>query len=153
MKGEILAVCVSRAVGEKKTNVGRAMLIADHGLEGDAHAGSGHRQVSLLSLESIDKMRSRGFEPQYGDFAENLTVAGIELRSLPVGTLLRVGDAVELQVTQIGKECHAGCAIRQLVGDCVMPREGVFARVVSGGTVSAGDSIEIKSRPLSCRWG
>lgn len=145
MKGKVLAVCTSEEKGEKKKDVGQAMLTTDHGLEGDAHAGPWHRQVSLLSLTSVNKMRGRGIEINFGDFAENLTVEGIDVWLLPPGTRLVVGTDVELEVTQIGKECHLGCAIRQQVGDCVMPREGIFARVVHGGMVRIGDPIEVKN--------
>jgi len=145
MKGRVLAVCTSAEKGEKKSDVGQAMFIAEHGLEGDAHTGSWHRQVSLLSLASVEKMRNRGIAINYGDFAENLTVEGLDVWLLPVGTRLLVGSEVELEVTQIGKECHHGCAIRQQVGDCVMPREGIFARVLKGGLVKVGDPIEVKA--------
>ncbi|MGI6514738.1 MAG: MOSC domain-containing protein [Syntrophomonadaceae bacterium] len=144
MKGRVLAVCTSEDKGEKKRDIGQGLLIADHGLEGDAHAGSWHRQVSLLSLSSINKMRKMGLEIGFGDFAENLAVEGLDVGLLPVGTRLRVGAEAELEITQIGKECHMGCAIRRQVGDCVMPREGVFARVLQGGPVRAGDLIEVK---------
>lgn len=140
--GTVIAVCVSGRKGEKKRNVGRAVLRADHGIEGDAHAGSG-RQVSLLADESVDAMRGRGVELHPGDFAENLTVKGIDLRSLAIGQRLTVGTTVVLEITQIGKECHNDCAIKRQVGDCVMPREGVFARVVVGGEVRAGDAISL----------
>lgn len=142
MQGRIVAVCMSRQKGERKTDVGSALLIAGQGLEGDAHAGFAHRQVSLLSVASIQKMQEKcpGLVP--GDFAENLTVEGLDLPALPVGTVLRAGGAV-LKVSQIGKECHHGCAIRQAVGDCVMPREGIFATVEQGGRVSRGDVIGV----------
>lgn len=141
--GKILAVCTSAEKGETKDNVGEAMILEDHGLEGDAHAGNWHRQVSLLSIESINKMRDKGADVWYGDFAENLTVEGIELFTLPIGTQLKVGAGVILEVTQIGKKCHAGCAIMQQVGDCVMPREGIFAKVINGGKVKTGDEINV----------
>lgn len=144
MKGRVLAVCTSEEKGEKKKDVGQAAIITDHGLEGDAHAGPWHRQVSLLSLTSVDKMRGRGIEISFGDFAENLTVEGLDVWLLPVGTRLQVGSDVELEVTQIGKECHLGCAIRQQVGDCVMPREGIFAQVLKGGIVRVDDPIRVK---------
>jgi MOSC domain-containing protein YiiM len=143
MEGRILAVCTSEEKGEKKSDIGQAMLVAEHGLEGDAHAGPWHRQVSLLSLSSVEKMRNRGIEIGFGDFAENLTVEGLDVWSLPIGTRLVVGTGVELEVTQIGKECHRGCAIRQQVGECVMPREGIFARVLKGGMVRVGDPITV----------
>ncbi len=144
MAGKVLAVCVSANKGEKKTDIIEANLVREHGIEGDAHAGDWHRQVSLLSLDSVNKMRDRGIAINYGDFAENLTVEGVELYTLPLGTRLKVGGEVELEVTQIGKACHHGCAIRQQVGDCVMPREGIFARVIRGGKVSSGDTVEVR---------
>jgi len=131
----VLAVNVSQAQGEQKHPVEQALLQENHGIVGDAHAGDWHRQVSLLAEEEIDTMRGRGVELHYGDFAENITTRGIDLASLPVGTRLHIGAAV-LEVTQIGKECHHGCAIRQAVGDCVMPRKGIFARVIRGGEIS-----------------
>ncbi|MDH7497627.1 MAG: MOSC domain-containing protein [Syntrophomonadaceae bacterium] len=139
----MVAVCSSRLKGEKKTDVGRGRFAVDWGLVGDAHSGNWHRQVSLLGTDSIARMRARGVEVAPGDFAENLTVEGLQLYSLPVGTRLRVGETVVLEVTQIGKECHHGCAIRSQVGDCVMPREGIFARVLAEGWVSANDEIEV----------
>jgi MOSC domain-containing protein YiiM len=145
--GRIHAVSVSHRKGEPKHNVDQARLLVEHGLEGDAHAEGGIRQVSLLSLASIDKMMAAGAKVAPGDFAENLTVAGLEVMHLPVGTLLKVGDEVELEITQIGKTCHKGCAIRELVGDCVMPREGVFARVLKEGVVRPGDTIEVTDVP------
>jgi MOSC domain-containing protein YiiM len=131
----VLSVNISSRTGEKKTPVEQAVLREGHGLEGDAHAGDWHRQVSLLAGEDIDTMRGRGIEIGFGDFAENITTRGVDLGSLPVGSRLTIGEAV-LEITQIGKECHHGCAIRQAVGDCVMPRRGVFARVVKGGRIS-----------------
>lgn len=110
---------------------------------GDAHAGPGPRQVSLLALESIARVRARGFSVNPGDFAENITTEGIDLAALPVGARLRIGSEVIGEVSQIGKKCHAGCAVFRRVGDCVMPREGIFIRVVRGGTVRAGDRIEV----------
>ena len=131
----LLSINVSSAVGVPKTPVDRAVLRENHGIEGDAHAGEWHRQVSLLADEDIETMRGRGVDLPPGIFAENLTTRGIDLSRLPVGSRLRVGPAL-LEVTQIGKECHQGCAIRQAVGDCVMPRRGVFARVLAGGEIS-----------------
>jgi MOSC domain-containing protein YiiM len=145
--GRIHAVSVSDRKGVVKHNVPEARLLVDHGLAGDVHAEGGIRQVSLLSLASIDKMVAAGAKVAPGDFAENLTVAGLEVMHLPVGTLLKVGDEVELEITQIGKACHKGCAIRELVGDCVMPREGVFARVLKEGVVRPGDTIEVTDVP------
>ncbi|WP_338833231.1 hypothetical protein MHLNE_21900 [Moorella humiferrea] len=141
--GRIVAVCVSANKGERKKNIGRGMLIANHGLEGDAHAGPWHRQVSLLALESIAKMQAKGLQVGPGDFAENLTTEGIDLLSLPVGTKLKIGDRVLVEVTQIGKECHSRCAIYRQAGDCVMPREGIFVAVLEGGPVQVGDPIEV----------
>ena len=139
----IVAVSTSATKGVKKDNVTEAKVLVNFGLEGDAHAGDWHRQVSLLAVESIDKMRQRGLDLKPGDFAENLTTQGIDIPHLPVGTRLRLGKEVELEVTQIGKACHHGCAIKQAVGDCVMPREGIFARVVRGGLIHQFDIIEV----------
>ena len=144
---KVIAVSVSATKGVKKDNVSQARVIENFGLEGDAHAGDWHRQVSLLALESIDKMRRRGLDLKPGDFAENLTTQGIDIPNLPVGTRLAVGPEVVLEVTQIGKACHHGCAIKQAVGDCVMPREGIFARVLKGGTVQPNDIIEVLDVP------
>ncbi len=141
MSGKIIAVCTSANKGERKTNVGRAELLPGQGLAGDAHAGFAHRQVSLLAIESIDKMRAKGLDVGPGDFAENLTTEGIDLVSLPVGTRLKIGDAL-LEVSQIGKECHTRCAIYYQAGDCVMPKEGIFAVVLAGGPVAVGDTLE-----------
>lgn len=141
--GRIVAVSVSDRKGVVKHNVDQARLVVEHGLAGDAHAEGGIRQVSLLARESIDKMVAAGAKVKPGDFAENLTVDGLSVMSLPVGTRLRVGAGVELEITQIGKTCHKGCAIRELVGDCVMPKEGVFARVLKEGVVKPGDVIEV----------
>lgn len=144
-KGRIVAVCSSRETGVPKENVGRGYLREGHGLEGDAHAGPWHRQVSLLGMESIAKMRELGLEVGPGAFAENFTTEGIDLLSLPVGTKLRLGPQALVEVTQIGKSCHTGCAIFQKTGKCIMPQEGVFARVLRGGWVAAGDEIEVVS--------
>ncbi|CEP69233.1 Molybdenum cofactor sulfurase, C-terminal [Moorella glycerini] len=141
--GRIVAVCTSAAKGERKKNIGRGMLIANHGLEGDAHAGPWHRQVSLLAMESITKMKAKGLKVGPGDFAENLTTEGIDLVSLPVGTKLRIGDRVLAEVTQIGKQCHSRCAIYRQAGDCVMPREGIFVAILESGPVQVGDRIEV----------
>lgn len=144
--GKILAVNISEKKGIPKDPIEVGILVENHGLQGDAHAGNWHRQVSLLGIESMKKVE--GYEVKgicVGKFAENLTTEGIELYTLPIGTKLQVGDEVLLEVTQIGKECHMGCAIRELVGDCVMPREGIFAIVLKGGKVKAGDVIEARS--------
>ena len=139
----MVAVCTSKNKGERKKDVGEAFLREQHGIVGDAHAGPWHRQVSLLALESINRMRTKGWDVKPGDFAENLTTAGIALHTLPVGTLLRIGPDVIGEVTQIGKKCHAGCAVFQQVGDCLMPREGIFIKVVKPGRVKKGDRIEV----------
>jgi MOSC domain-containing protein YiiM len=141
--GRVVSVNVSVEKGTRKSPVPEIVLVTGLGVEGDAHAGAWHRQVSLLSSSSIEKMRAAlpGLGP--GDFAENLTVAGLEVSSLPVGSVVAVGAEARLEITQIGKECHLGCEIRRQVGDCVMPREGVFARVVSGGAVRAGDQVTV----------
>jgi len=140
----IIAVCTSTKKGTKKKDIKEGLIKEDYGLVGDAHAGSdGHRQVSLLALASIDKIRRLGAEVGPGDFAENLTMEGLELFSLPIGTWLSIGQNVILEVTQIGKECHDRCAIFKQVGTCVMPTEGVFTRVLKGGTVKAGDELRV----------
>jgi MOSC domain-containing protein YiiM len=140
---EIVAVCTSKTKGERKVNVGQGELRKSFGLVGDAHGGDWHRQVSLLAIESIGKMRAEGLDVGPGDFAENLTTSGIDLYVLPIGTRLRVGETAMLEITQIGKECHDRCAIYHQAGDCVMPREGVFAVVLEGGMVKTGDEIVI----------
>ncbi|TET42065.1 MAG: MOSC domain-containing protein [Dehalococcoidia bacterium] len=142
---KIIAVCKSEEKGTKKEAVVEGILNEDYGLVGDAHADCcTHRQVSLLAIESIDKMRKLGFEVGPGDFAENLTTQGVELLSLPVGTKISIGKDVLLEVTQIGKECHSGCAIYREIGKCIMPKEGIFARVIHGGCVRAEDDIRIE---------
>lgn len=146
-QGRVVAVSLSDKKGVVKHNVPEAHLLVEHGLAGDAHAEGGRRQVSLLALESIDKMRAAGADVKPGDFAENLTTRGIAVDALPIGTRLKVGEEAELIVTQLGKACHKGCAIRDLVGDCIMPREGIFARVVKGGRIRPGDVVEVLSVP------
>jgi len=138
-----VAVSTSDRKVVKKINVPEARLKAGHGLEGDAHAGDWHRQVSLLDLESIAKIRAQGLAVNPGDFAENLTTEGLVLWKLPIGTRLRLGAEALAEVTQIGKECHSRCAIFHQVGDCVMPREGIFVRVLCGGLVKPGDPVEV----------
>ena len=138
----VLAVCISTRKGEKKHPVDEIALKIDHGIVGDAHAGNWHRQISLLANESVDKMRQKGLTLEAGDFAENILTEGLTLRTLPVGTRLRVGET-ELEITQIGKECHSDCEIKKKVGVCVMPAEGVFAIVKKEGTIQAGDEIEV----------
>ena len=140
----VVAVCTSKKKGTKKQAIAEGLFKEDYGLIGDAHAGYlPNRQVSLLAMESIDKMQNLGLNLSPGDFAENITVEGIDLCHLPIGTRILVGDEVVLEVTQIGKECHTACAIRRQIGQCIMPEEGVFARVVRGGLAKPGDSVII----------
>ena len=141
---KVLAVCISEQKGVQKHPVTEIQIRFQHGIVGDAHAGNWHRQISLLGNESVDKVRHLLPDIQPGAFAENILTEGITLYTLPVGTLLRVGEA-EVEVTQIGKECHQGCAIRKLTGDCVMPREGIFAIVKKEGVIRPGDQIEVIS--------
>jgi len=142
---KVIAVNISTEKGVRKHTVPSCQLVIDHGIEGDAHAGKWHRQVSLLAQESIDKIQAKltDIQLQPGDFAENITTTGIAVMNLPIGTNLRVGNEAELEVTQIGKECHMSCEIRRLIGDCVMPREGIFAKVIREGKMKPGDKIEI----------
>ena len=144
MQGKVVAVCTSAHKGERKVDVGTALFLEGLWIQGDAHAGFAHRQISLLAVESIEKMKQKCADLVPGDFAENLTVEGLKLPELPVGTVLHVGEVV-LKVSQIGKECHQGCAIMEAVGDCVMPREGIFATVERGGRISRGDTVEVIS--------
>lgn len=142
MVAKIIAVCKSEKKQTKKINIGYASLKENFGIIGDAHSSCNtHRQISLLAIESINKMRDLGLNVNPGDFAENLTTEGIDLVALPTGTQLFVGEEVILEVTQIGKECHTRCAIYEQAGDCIMPKEGIFARVIKGGEVKVGDKI------------
>lgn len=143
--GIVKAVCISQKKGTQKRPIAAGQFMTDWGIDGDAHAGHWHRQISLLSSEKIEAFRQRGAHVAYGDFGENLVVSGIDFSSLPVGTLLQCGK-VRLEMTQIGKECHQHCAIYQVVGDCIMPREGVFARVLHGGMICPGDTMQIVPR-------
>ena len=145
MNGQVVAVSTSRRKGQKKTSLPECELIENEGFKGDAHAGEWHRQVSLLAIESISRIRDMGLEVASGDFAENITTSGLKLWELSLGTRLAVGKHALLEITQIGKECHDRCAIYHQVGDCVMPKEGIFARVLQGGTVKPGDNIRILS--------
>ncbi|NIQ96446.1 MAG: MOSC domain-containing protein [Desulfuromonadales bacterium] len=140
MKAQVVAVCVSKEKGERKTPVDNVCLQERHGVVDDAHAGPWHRQVSLLAMESIEKMRAMGLQVGPGDFAENVTTSGIDLPALPVGCRFAIGNAF-VEVTQIGKECHTRCAIYHQAGDCVMPKEGIFVKVIRGGEVKKGDAI------------
>jgi len=142
---KIISVCRSKEKGTRKEAVVEGILKENYGLVGDAHADCcTRRQVSLLSTESINKMRSLGYDVGPGDFAENLTTQGLELASLPLGARIYIGKDVLLEITQIGKECHSGCAIYRRIGKCIMPKEGIFARVIHGGFVRAGDQISIE---------
>jgi MOSC domain-containing protein YiiM len=145
MKGNVISVNISDNKGEKKHNVDRCAIREAHGFEADAHAGPWHRQVSLLAMESIEKIQRMGLDVKPGDFAENITTTGLDLPSLPIGTTLKVGNSVIMKVTQIGKECHTRCAIFQQVGSCVMPTEGIFTEVLTGGDIKVGDEIEVLS--------
>lgn len=150
--GIVRGICISEKKGTKKYAVPEAFLKKDWGIEGDAHAGKWHRQVSLLSLDKINAFREKGAQVEYGDFGENLIVEGFDFRTLPVGTVFRIGEAV-LVMSQIGKECHTHCAIYQTMGDCIMPREGVFATVEKPGRIQVGDRVEMTppdpDRPLT----
>ena len=143
MEGKVIAVCISEKRGTQKKNIGKALFRENWGIENDAHAGDWHRQVSLLSYDKIQAFRARGAEVDDGAFGENLVVEGIDFRSLPVGTLLEC-NGVLLEMTQIGKECHSHCQIYQKMGECIMPTEGVFARVLICGTISVGDQMEVR---------
>jgi MOSC domain-containing protein YiiM len=140
---KIIAVSISDQKGVPKKNISEGTLVEEFGLEGDAHGGPWHRQLSLLALESIRKMQDLGLKVRPGSFAENITTEGLNLPELPIGTRLRLGSEALVEVTQIGKVCHDRCAIYRLAGDCVMPKEGIFVRILKGGHVRPGDSIEI----------
>ena len=144
-KPKIVSLASSKKKGTRKTTIDSAVVVRDHGIENDAHAGNWHRQVSLLAVESIEKARRMGLDVTFGDFAENIATSGVDLPNLPVGTRLKLGDTVILEISQIGKECHKKCAIYYQAGDCIMPREGVFARVIEGGVVACNDTVEICS--------
>ena len=146
MAAKIISINISPKKGMRKKAVDSAVLKENYGIEGDAHAsGKWHRQVSLLALESIGKMQAKGLKVGPGDFAENITTQGVELPVLPVGTKMIIGEDIELEVSQIGKLCHSRCAIYEQAGDCVMPREGIFVKVLKGGTIKTGDEIKVKS--------
>ena len=140
--GKVMAICISEKKGTQKRNVHEALFIEDFGLENDAHAGKWHRQVSLLSYEKIQDFKKKGAPVEDGAFGENLIVSGIDFKNLPVGTRFQSGDVV-LEMTQIGKECHSGCEIYKIMGDCIMPREGVFAKVLCGGRIQEGDELTV----------
>lgn len=146
--GKIVGVSVAEKKGMKKTNVKEVQLKEDFGIIGDAHAGSS-RQVSLLAEESIEKMRAKGLKVKSGDFAENITTRGVDLLGLKIGSKLKIGQDAILEITQFGKECHTPCSIYYQAGDCVMPKEGVFARVLKGGVVKSGDKINVQSSSVN----
>lgn len=142
---KIVSLAISKKKGTRKQVVDKARLIENYGLEGDAHAGNWHRQVSFLASESIDHTRSMGLDVTFGDFAENIATEGIDWKNIPVGTRVRMGETALVEITQIGKECKKKCAIYYQAGDCIMPKEGVFARVISGGKIHGGDKIQLLS--------
>ena len=150
--GKILAICISEKKGTQKKPIESARLVEEWGIEGDAHVGKWHRQVSMLSFEKIEAFREKGADVDFGAFGENLVVEGFDLSKVPVGTKFQIGEAI-LELTQIGKECHSHCAIYKVMGDCIMPREGVFTRVLKGGEIKAGDEITMlpleKDRPFT----
>jgi len=140
---KIVSLAISKKKGTRKTRVEKVEVIKDHGILGDAHAGPWERQVSFLAAEQIQEARSRGLQVDFGDFAENVATEGVNWKELPLGTRVKLGQEVVVEITKIGKECHKKCAIYYLAGDCIMPREGVFGRVIDGGTLRCGDAIEI----------
>ncbi len=140
---KIVSISKSKKKGTPKVAIDESVLIADHGLEDDAHAGKWHRQVSFLAAESIDKAKERGLDVGFGDFAENIATEGIDWQNIPVGTLIQLGKSALVEITQIGKECHNKCAIYYKAGDCIMPREGIFARVLKGGKIRCGETVQI----------
>ena len=140
---KIVSIATSKKKGIQKDTVDEAFLIKEHGLKGDAHAGTWHRQVSFLASEEIDKAREKGLAVTFGDFAENIATTGVDWKNIPVGSRIRLGPKALVEITQIGKECHNRCAIYYKAGDCIMPREGVFCRVLEGGTVAPGDLVEL----------
>jgi MOSC domain-containing protein YiiM len=142
---KIVSIAISRKKGTRKSQVEEALLVEEHGLEGDAHAGPWHRQVSFLASESIERARGCGLDVTFGDFAENIATSGIDWPSIRVGTRVSLGETAMVEISQIGKECHNRCAIYYLAGDCIMPREGIFARVLKGGKIRCGDRVQITS--------
>jgi len=144
MEGKVLSVCISLEKGTKKEQVNSARLVPDWGIEGDAHAGHWHRQVSLLPIEEIDEMKKVIPDLKPGDFAENITTQGIDLDHIKIGDRIIVGEDIVLEVSQIGKECHSGCEIQKLTGECIMPKKGIFARVLKGGVVKRDDCLRVQ---------
>lgn len=141
--GKVMAVCISAQRGTKKENVQQVEFIQNYGLKHDGHAGEWHRQVSLLSYDRVEEFRAKGIHIEDGDFGENLLVKGIDFKTLPIGTILRCNDVV-LELTQVGKQCHNRCRIYDEIGDCIMPREGVFAKVLKGGIITVGDDLYVE---------
>jgi len=139
--GRIVSLALSKKKGTRKTPVDNVLIIENYGVEGDAHAGDWHRQVSCLASESIEQAGERGLDVTFGDFAENIATSGIDWLSVPIGSKVQLGDSVLVEITQIGKECHNKCAIYYQAGDCIMPREGIFGRVLKGGKIGCGDVI------------
>jgi MOSC domain-containing protein YiiM len=144
---KIVSIAVSKKKGTRKVPVTEAYLKKEHGVEGDAHAGTWHRQVSFLASEEINNARQKGLDVSFGDFAENIATTGIDWKTVPVGSRVRLGEQALVEITQIGKECHTRCAIYYKAGDCIMPREGVFARVLVEGTIRCGDQIRLVENP------
>ena len=140
---KIVSIALSKKKGTRKKQVQEALVVEGHGIRGDAHAGSWHRQISFLDTAQIEKCRAAGLDVSFGDFAENIATEGIDWKRVPVGTRFKLGRSAVVEVTQIGKECHKKCAIYYQAGDCIMPREGVFAQVVKGGSIQCGDAIEV----------
>ena len=138
---KIISIAVSKKKGTRKVQVQKARVVKNHGLEGDAHAGPWHRQVSFLAGESIETARNNGLEVTFGDFAENIATSGVDWTKLPVGTRVKLGESAEVEISQIGKQCHNPCAIYYQAGDCIMPKEGVFARVIAEGKIRCGDTV------------
>ena len=143
---KIVSIAISKKKGTRKVQVDEAYLTEGHGVEGDAHAGPWHRQVSFLASESIENARKNGLDVTFGDFAENIATLGIDWQKMPIGTRLRLGDSALVEITQIGKECHNRCAIYYQAGDCIMPKEGIFARVLKGGKIRCGDTVQIMDK-------
>jgi MOSC domain-containing protein YiiM len=140
---KIESIAISKKKGTRKVQIEEASLIQDFGLEGDAHAGPWHRQVSFLASESIEQAREQGLDVTFGDFAENIATSGIDWLKIPIGTRVKLGETALVEVTQIGKECHNKCAIYYMAGDCIMPKEGIFARVLKGGKIRRGDDVDL----------
>lgn len=140
---KIISIAISKKKGIPKVQVEEAFILEDHGLEGDAHAGQWHRQVSFLAAESIERARNQGLDVTFGNFAENIATSGIDWRNIPVGTRIVLGDSALVEITQKGKECHNKCAIYYLAGDCIMPREGIFGRVLKAGKIRCGEPVRI----------